>query len=127
MSFTFDPNDDLIRIDAVVEGPAGSTDVSLALDTAAVETVINEAFLAVVGHDPTQAPEHVESIAASGTVLVPRLPVRRLSALGQDRLDFPVLAHTLPPSAGVQGLVGLDFCRGKELKINFRTGLIGLL
>ena len=40
----------------------------------------------------------------------------------RERTEFPVLGHTLPPSAGVDGLLGLDFFRGQSLTLNFRTG-----
>jgi hypothetical protein len=33
----------------------------------------------------------------------------RLLAHSRNRDDFPVLGHTLPPSAAVDGLLGLDF------------------
>jgi hypothetical protein len=36
--------------------------------------------------------------------------------------NFPVLGHTLPPSAGVDGLLGLDFLRGQSLTLDFRSG-----
>jgi hypothetical protein len=127
MSTPFYPDDGLIVVSAVVEGPLQDTQVSLALDTGAVDTVISESILRFVGYDPSLAAQQVQATAATSVVSVPQLPVRRLSALGQDRFDFPVLAHTLPPSAGVDGLLGLDFVRGYELKINFRTGLIDLL
>jgi hypothetical protein len=52
--------------------------------------------------------------------------VARISSLGQDRTAFPVLAHTLPPSAAVDGVLGLDFLRGHALNIDFRTGQITL-
>ncbi len=42
-------------------------------------------------------------------------------------MSFPfdpgqVSCHTLPPSAGVDGLLGLDFFRGERLTVDFRTG-----
>ena len=46
--------------------------------------------------------------------------------LGRDCADFPVLAHTLPPSAGVDGLLGLDFVRGGRLTVDFRAGHVTL-
>jgi len=39
-------------------------------------------------------------------------------------VDFPVLGHTSPPSAGVDGLIGLDFFRDRNLLIDFRAGQI---
>ena len=39
----------------------------------------------------------------------------------------PLVCHTLPASAAVDGLLGLDFMRGKRLIIDFRTGIIDLV
>jgi hypothetical protein len=57
---------------------------------------------------------------------VPTVIVDRVIALGQTRVQFPILSHTLPPSAGVDGLLGLDFFRQHSLIIDFRTGIIEL-
>jgi hypothetical protein len=46
--------------------------------------------------------------------------------MGQERNHFPVLAHTLPPSASVDGLLGLDFLREQVIQIDFRQGIISL-
>jgi predicted aspartyl protease len=97
-----------------------------ALDTGATATVVNTALLVIVGYDPATAPVRLQMTTGSGVEYVPRLPVDRISALGQERLEFPVLAHTLPPSASVDGLLGLDFLRNQELNIDFRNGLITL-
>ena len=62
----------------------------------------------------------------SGGEYVPRVVVSRLKALGEHRVNFPVLSHTLPSSASVDGLLGLDFLRGKVLRIDFRQGTLAL-
>jgi hypothetical protein len=61
-----------------------------------------------------------------GTQLIPRLALNRFSALGQHRIGLPVLAHTLPPAAGIDGLLGLDFLRGTILTLDFKAGQITL-
>jgi hypothetical protein len=61
-----------------------------------------------------------------GVEFVPRLTIDRLEALGQQRQSIPVLCHTLPPTAPVDGLLGLDFIRGQCLTIDFRAGQITL-
>lgn len=48
----------------------------------------------------------------------------RVEALGQERRDFPVLCHTLPPSATVDGVLGLDFFRGQRLMVDLRAGVV---
>ena len=98
----------------------------LALDTGASGTLLNVGLLIALGYDPAFATTRVQVTTASGVEYVPRIEVHRISALGQDRTAFPVLAHTLPPSASIDGLLGLDFLRGWLLEIDFRQGLITL-
>ena len=43
-----------------------------------------------------------------------------------SRQGLVVVCHTLPPSAGVDGLLGLDFLRNSRLTIDFRSGQIVL-
>lgn len=42
------------------------------------------------------------------------------------RQEFEVVGMTLPPSASVDGLLGLDFLRDPCLTIDFRRGKIEL-
>ncbi len=60
----------------------------------------------------------------SGVEFVPRITLSQIVALGRERANFPVLCHTLPPSTGVDGLLGLDFLRGQTLTLDFRNGRI---
>ena len=53
--------------------------------------------------------------------------VGKISTLGQNRLNFPVLAHNLPATSKVDGLLGLDFFRDLSLTIDFRAGMIELV
>ena len=65
-------------------------------------------------------------ITGSAVERVSKVVLTRLSALGQHRFGFPVVAHDVPPGAGVDGLLGLDFLRNHALTIDFRAGLITL-
>ncbi|MBI2917359.1 MAG: retroviral-like aspartic protease family protein [Chloroflexi bacterium] len=96
----------------------------LALDTGATATMINVAPLTAIGYDPSLAPDRVQVTTGSGVEYAPLLRVTRIKSIGQERLDFPVLAHTLPPSASIDGLLGLDFLRRQMLQIDFRQGTI---
>jgi len=101
--------------------------VRLALDTGATRTTINVGLLTTIGYDPSLVPDRIQMTTGSGVEYSPLLLVRRVEALGQGRADFPVVAHTLPPSASVDGLLGLDFFRGQELNLDFRTGVVTLI
>lgn len=83
-------------------------------------------MLVAVGCDLALVAERVQVTTGSGVEFAPRVAVNRIAALGQERDAFPVLAHTLPPSAGVDGLLGLDFFRGRLLTLDFRSGTISL-
>lgn len=127
MSVSFNPNDELIIIAVEATGPKDTYVLRLALDTGATGTVINASLLASLGYDLTQAPEHLQMTTGSTVAMVPRLPVQKLRALGQERTNFPVVAHTLPASAAIDGLLGLDFLRGLSLTLDFANGLITLV
>lgn len=88
--------------------------------------MINTAFLVTLGYDPAASTQRVEVTTGSGVVFVPKVKVLCLSALGQIKTGFSVLCHTLPPSASMDGVLGLDFLRGHHLSVDFRAGKIDL-
>lgn len=71
-------------------------------------------------------PDRIQVTTGSSVEFVPRVILDRIKTLGQERMGFPVLCHTLPPSAGVDGLLGLDFFRAQCLTIDFRNGQMTL-
>ena len=111
---------------AEVNGPAGSSPARLALDIAATYTSINPTVLIAAGYNPTIVPPSVHVTTGSGTLFVPRITVMKFKALGQDRPNFPILSYALPPTALVDGVLGLDFFRGTILTLDFRIGQITL-
>lgn len=126
MSFPFDPQEGLIIVRAELWGPTGSAVLRLALDTGATSTIVNVGMLVAIGCDPALVPDRIQVTTGSGVEFVPRVTLDRIVALGQERGAFPALAHTLPPSAGVDGLLGLDFLRGQSVTIDLRNGRVTL-
>jgi len=123
---SFDPTLVLIILPVEISGPARSGVFHLALDTGATGTLINAGALVSLGYDPALAVERVQVTTGSSVEFAARLPLRRITALGQTRSDFPVLCHTLPPSAVVDGLLGLDFLQGTRLEVDFRASTVCL-
>lgn len=126
MNFPFNRHRGLIVVRAELTGPLGSAALRLALDTGATCTLIRVATLLAVGYDPAITSDRVPVTTASGVASALRVSVTGFATLGQERTDFPVLCHTLPPGAGVDGLLGLDFFRGHTLTLDFRVGRIEL-
>jgi predicted aspartyl protease len=125
MNVPFKAQQGLIIVPAVVLGPVASGFVQLALDTGATDTLINADILLSIGV-PTSGTSLVPVTTGSGIERVPQVTLPAITALGQQRQNFPVICHTLPPTAGVDGLLGLDFFRGLTLIVDFRTEQISL-
>ena len=126
MTCKFEAEEGLIVGPTRLRGPAADTVARLALDTGATRSLVASAILVAIGYDPAAEPQRVRVTTGSGVEFVASLLVETVEALGIIHSEFPVLGHTLPPTAGVDGLLGLDFLRGRRLAIDFRTGSLTL-
>ena len=124
MNFSFDPQVGLVIVQSQLVGPSGTVTLNLALDTGASRTLLNEDLLISVGYDLANAVGHSKMTTGSKVEPVAPICIDKLIALGQERSAMIVVSHTLPPSASVDGLLGLDFLRGLNLNLDFRIGLI---
>jgi predicted aspartyl protease len=120
----FDPLAGIIAVPTRVSGPGGDVILRFALDTGATSSAISWQSAALLGYDPAAVPSRVEIITGSGVEYAPRITVMNIQAMGQERRDFAILCHTLPPSATVDGVLGLDFFKGCRLTLDFRTGIV---
>lgn len=127
MSFSFDPQKGLIVVSAKLWGPSDNAVLRLALDTGATGTIVNTGMLVALGYDPALTSDRDQILTGSGVELVPRILLDRILVLGKECARFPVLGHTMPPSAGIDGILGLDFLRGLSLTIDFRAGQVVLV
>jgi len=126
MSFPFNASHGPITVEASISGPLGQADLRLILDTGATISLIRSTILIAVGYDPDASPDRMMVAMGNGLAPLPRIILNRLSALGRHRLAVPVLAHSLPPATGIDGLLGLDFLRGLVLTVDFQAGQITL-
>ncbi len=126
MTDSFRASHGLIFVSVEIFGSQGSAVLRLALDTGATRTMINSEHLIVVGCALNHDAEKVKVTTGSGVEFAPLVKLQRVVGLGQERVELPVLAHTLPPTAGIDGLLGLDFLRGHKLEIDFRQGRLWL-
>lgn len=126
MSFSFNAERGMIVVRAEVFGVNISAVLRLALDTGATSTMISQSRLLQIGCDLSASTQRYQITTASGIEFVPRVSLAKIVALGKEQIPFAVLAHTLPPSASIDGLLGLDFFRGLNLNLDFRSGQITL-
>lgn len=126
MTYTFDRHGRLVVIPVFVAGPAGGRTFRFAVDTAATRTGMSGLILERLGYREadTTAPRQVRT--GSGGTRAGLIRVARLSAFDQVRVDHPVLWQRLPPTVQIEGLLGLDFFRGRVLTLDFLRGKIAL-
>lgn len=122
MSLEFNPDDGLIIVPTRLYGSNGDTIVQLALDTGATGSLINWDVAILLGYDPAIAQDRIQVTTGSGVEFAPRINITKIEALGRVIENFPIICHTLPPSANVDGLLGLDFFRGTVLGIDLIQG-----
>jgi hypothetical protein len=126
MGASFDAQRGLIVIATRLWGPTGDVVVRLALDTGATRTLVNWDPMVFIGYDPAGVGPRIEVTTGSGVEFVPEVSVRKVQTLQREQHDFPILCHTLPPSATVDGVLGLDLMRGLRLIVDFRTAVVVL-
>ena len=126
MSLRFDPTGGLIVVPTQLWGPRGDAVLRLALDTGATNSVVSWNMIVLLGYDPAVMRDRDQIITGSGVEFVPRITLEKITALEQERRDFNVLCHTLPPGTSVDGVLGLDFLRRQRLVVDFRRGLVTL-
>jgi hypothetical protein len=126
MSHPFDLAVGAIYVVAELTGPLGTVDLVLALDTGATGSMVDESKLRIVGCDPSRPTGMAHVTFGGGTVTRPMVTALRLNALGATTTDYKVVCHTLPPSAGVDGVLGLDFFPGRVLTIDFVNNTLDL-
>jgi predicted aspartyl protease len=107
-------------------GPVGWTDPVMSLDTGSSITLFTPRLLQEIGLDPAAATVRRSVYTYDGAAEFPVLQVPRLRVFGQEVHDLEVACGGLPPQLGLDGVLGLNFLRHFDLRINFREEYIEL-
>lgn len=126
MTHTFDLRRGLVIVPAFVAGPRGRDTFQFAVDTGASVSAVSGLLLEALGYHREQTTGRVHARTGSGGVTTGMIRVRQFAAFGIVRPDFPLLWLPLPPASRIDGLLGLDFCRGLVLTLDFARGRAGL-
>ena len=121
----FDPDEKLIILDLGILTVDGSWTFFLpvALDTGATSTILPADVLADLGYDPGQpALKRNRIVTGSGIEYASCINVKAL-IVGGERIDgIDVLCHDLPSEAAVDGLLGLNFLKEFDFRVEYSTG-----
>ncbi|MBI4430608.1 MAG: clan AA aspartic protease [Candidatus Omnitrophica bacterium] len=123
--FPLDLASQVILVNVTLTGPVRLHNIYLILDTGATFTMISPEILLRIGLDPTKSEKRRTICTASGIEYVPFLTVPSIKAIGAERKNIEVCAHTLPPNIPARGLLGLNFLRHFNIPLNFLDNHIG--
>jgi len=126
VTYRFNGSGPFVGVRVRIAGPGGAFTYAFALDTGATWTVVSPRALAIIGYDIAAAGETSAIVTASGREDLRRIEVDSVSALGVSRSGLRVVCHQLPEGLRVEGLLGLDFLRGRRLEVDFAAGTIDL-
>jgi predicted aspartyl protease len=120
----FDPAGSLIIVRGWATGPTRQTDVRLAIDTAAAETILTPEVIDRLGYSPRHGESFTKIRSAVAEEPGYMLRIDRLRALGHELTDFRVDVHDLPEGYGIEGLLGLSFLRQFNYEVRSVEGRI---
>jgi len=122
----FDRAAPAIIVPTTLVGPSSSKKLDLVLDTGATVCVISPKAAWAVGIAPIPGGRSKPLTTVSGVIHAPlvTIPEVRLGAFGAKGIE--TVLHELPPTAGVDGLLGLSFLRRFHLAIDFERGFLDL-
>ena len=109
---------------AEVTGPLGRRRRSLLLDTGSNYSVLPTETPEAIGCSPATSPDHVRITTADGVLIVPRVHVQALAVFDRRFEGAAVIAHDLPFTGPIDGLLGMDLLIALGASIDIPAGQI---
>jgi clan AA aspartic protease (TIGR02281 family) len=98
--------------------------VSLLIDTGASQSIISWETLLSLSIDPSSSATRKQVTTANGLVWMPQVEIEELHSLGQSVASLRVLAHTIPLGSQVNGVLGMNFLRQFEFRLDLKQAVI---
>ena len=76
------------------------------------------------GCSPVEAMKHLRIVTGSGFIVAPVVQLNWLSTFGVKIDNFNVVAHTLPFSGPIDGLLGMDFLKLIKARIDIANSIV---
>ena len=107
-------------------GPNAVKNRVMALDTGSSLTVLTYRAIRELRMDPEHPLEYRRTFAWGDSHQAPILTVPRVRVFGQEVRNLEVACGDLPPELNIDGVLGLNFLRHFDLRINFREEYVEL-
>jgi predicted aspartyl protease len=123
---SFDRKSGLIMVPVTVKKGAEVLKFDFAVDTGATVSLIDTGVMSALGYRQQDSIRTTHTVTASKTETVYEYSLDNIMALGLIRRNFKVISRSLPMGLGIDGLLGLNFFKHKELTIDFNLSEIRL-
>lgn len=127
VKFSFPTNGAMIVVTAVLHSRDSTAMARLGVDTGATYTCLRPRAVDSLGFDSSLPHPTTRITFGTESKELPRMELLALKCMGKARERFEVLIHDFPREFAVDGLLGLDFLRAFEMRVDFPNGTIELL
>ena len=121
IEFPFDPQDNLIVVPVEVHGESQLVTLNMAVDTGATWTILPIKTCSIIG---AVHQRRISIVTGSRVESAQLMTIPLIKAFGIDITNFKVVAHDLPSSLLVDGLLGMNFLKRVKLTIDFYKNVI---
>lgn len=97
---------------------------TLLVDTGSSYTIVSWETLTSLGIDPAASKVRRSLMTANGLIQAPEVTVEDFHCLGDHIARFPLVAHSIPLGATVDGVLGMNFLRTYTSSLNFRDAMV---
>ena len=123
-SIVFDKKLSLIVVPVSIKRGMHILDFKFAVDTGASVSLIDIDAMLSLGYKKTDCIRTTETLTASKRETAYEFEMDNIRAIGLIRRNFKVISRSLPIGLGIDGLLGLNFFKNKELTIDFKSSEI---
>jgi len=121
IEFPFDPKDNLIVVPVEIHGKSQQITLDMAVDTGATWTIMPIKTCSIIGAIHQRS---ISIVTGSRVESAQLMTIPLIRAFGVDITNFKVVAHDLPSSLLVDGLLGMNFLKRAKLTIDFSKNVI---
>jgi predicted aspartyl protease len=96
----------------------------MAIDTGCALTLISPRIATEAGLDPGVSKSKVQLLGVAGSLWASEIILPRVSFFGMAVPNVKALCHPLPPTFGLDGILGLNFLKHFNFNVNHDTETI---
>ena len=122
----FNKKSPLVVVPVSVKMESTVFDFNFAVDTGASVSLIDIDVMLAMGYKKADCIRTIETVTASKRETAYEFMIDNIRAIGLIRRNFKVISRPLPIGLGIDGLLGLNFFKNKELTIDFKLSEIRL-